>query len=49
MINEVEVWPNHQIEWWFVPIKTGRLEDLFCKVKDMKSGLKFKSNILNIK
>ena len=40
IINEVEVWPNHQIEWWFVAIKTGRFEDLFCKVKDMESGLK---------
>ena len=40
VINEVEVWPNHQIEWWFVPIKTGRFEDLFCKVEDMKNGLK---------
>ena len=39
IINEVEVWPNHQIEWWFVPIKTGRFEDLFCKVEDMKNGL----------
>ena len=40
IINEVEVWPNHQIEWWFVAIKTGRFEDLFCKVKDIKSGQK---------
>ena len=40
IINEVEVWPNHEIEWWFVPIKNGRFEDLFCKVKDMKNGLK---------
>jgi uncharacterized cupredoxin-like copper-binding protein len=40
VINEVEVWPNHQIEWWLVPIKTGRFEDLFCKVEDMKNGLK---------
>ena len=39
-INEVEVWPKHQIEWWFVPVKTGFFEDLFCKVKDLKSGLK---------
>ena len=38
IINEVEVWPNYQIEWWFVPIKTGRFEDLFCKVEDEKSG-----------
>ena len=40
VINEVEVWPNQQIEWWFVPIKTGYFEDLFCKVNDTKSGLK---------
>ena len=39
IINEVEVWPNHQIEWWFVPIKTGVFEDLFCKVEDEKTGL----------
>ena len=40
IINEVEVWPNHQIEWWFIPIKTGRFEDLFCKVEDLKSGVR---------
>ena len=40
IINEVEVWPNHEIEWWFVPIKTGRFEDLYCRVEDMKRGLK---------
>ena len=39
VINEVEVWPNNQIEWWFVPIKTGVFEDLFCKVEDEKTGL----------
>ena len=39
VINEVEVWPNHQIEWWLVPIKTGRFEDLFCKVEDMKNAI----------
>ena len=40
IINEIEVWPNHQIEWWFVPIKTGYFEDLFCRVLDSKNGLK---------
>lgn len=40
IINEVEVWPNHEIEWWFVPIKTGRFEDLYCRVEDIKNGLK---------
>lgn len=40
IINEVEVWPNQEIEWWFVPIKTGRFEDLYCRVEDKKNGLK---------
>ena len=39
IINNVEVWPNHQLEWWFVPIKTGIFKDLYCKVKDTKTNL----------
>ena len=38
VINEVEVWPNQQIEWWFVPIKTGIFKDLHCNVLDKKTG-----------
>ena len=34
VINEVEIWPNQQIEWWFVPVKAGVFDDLFCKLKD---------------
>ena len=39
IINNVEVWPNHQLEWWFVPIKTGVFKDLYCNVKDTKTNL----------
>ena len=39
IINDVEVWPNHQLEWWFVPIKTGVFKDLYCNVKDTKTNL----------
>ena len=39
IINNVEVWPNHQLEWWFVPIKTGVFKDLYCNVKDAKTNL----------
>ena len=39
IINSIEVWPNHQIEWWFVPIKTGVFKDLHCNVKDTKKNL----------
>ena len=34
IIREVEVFPDNILEWWFVPLKTGEFEDLFCKVKD---------------
>lgn len=37
-INEVEIFPKNTLEWWFVPIKTGEFHDLFCGVKDKKSG-----------
>ena len=40
IINEVEVWPGHEIEWWFVPIKTGKFDDLNCRVRDIKTKLK---------
>ena len=39
IINEVEVWPNEAIEWWFVPVKTGFFLDLKCNVKDKKTKL----------
>lgn len=37
-INEVEVFPNQEIEWWFVPIKTGKFNDLHCKILDKRTG-----------
>jgi len=40
IINEIEVWPGHEVEWWFVPIKTGKFDDLNCRVKDRKTNLK---------
>ena len=32
-ISEIEVFPNNEVEWWFVPIQTGEFDDLnmFCK------------------
>ena len=33
-ITEIEVFPNNVVEWWFVPIKTGKFTDLKCQVKD---------------
>ena len=39
IINEVEVWPNEELEWWFVPIKIGVFLDLQCNVKDIKTEL----------
>ena len=39
IINEVEVWPNQALEWWFVPIKTGVFLDLQCNIEDKKTKL----------
>ena len=39
IINEIELWPNETLEWWFVPIKTGIFKDLQCKVEDIESKL----------
>jgi uncharacterized cupredoxin-like copper-binding protein len=37
-IREIEVYPGHSAEWWFVPVATGRVSDLRCGiVKDGKS------------
>ena len=38
-ISEVEIFPNNEIEWWFVPIKTGEFNDLECRVKDKSRDL----------
>jgi uncharacterized cupredoxin-like copper-binding protein len=37
-IREIEVYPGHAAEWWFVPIAAGRVKDLRCGiVKDGKT------------
>ena len=35
-IREIEVYPGHAAEWWFVPIAAGRVKDLRCGI--MKDG-----------
>ena len=32
-VREVEVFPGHTADWWFVPIQTGKLTDLKCTVE----------------
>ena len=36
-ISEVEVFPSQELEWWFVPVKTGKFSDLICSVRDDRS------------
>jgi uncharacterized cupredoxin-like copper-binding protein len=33
-IREVEVYPGHAAEWWFVPVQAGRTTDLRCGITD---------------
>jgi uncharacterized cupredoxin-like copper-binding protein len=32
-IREIEVYPGHSAEWWFVPVAAGRVTDLRCDIK----------------
>jgi len=32
-IREIEVYPGHSAEWWFVPVATGRATDLQCGIR----------------
>ncbi len=32
-IREIEVYPGHSAEWWFVPVAAGRITDLRCDIK----------------
>ena len=38
-IREIEVYPGHAAEWWFVPVAAGRVADLRCGIvaKDGKT------------
>jgi uncharacterized cupredoxin-like copper-binding protein len=31
-IREIEVYPGHSAEWWFVPVAAGRADDLRCGI-----------------
>jgi uncharacterized cupredoxin-like copper-binding protein len=31
-IREIEVYPGHAAEWWFVPVAAGRVADLRCGI-----------------
>jgi uncharacterized cupredoxin-like copper-binding protein len=31
-IREIEVYPGHAAEWWFVPVAAGRIADLRCGI-----------------
>ena len=33
-IREIEVYPGHSAEWWFVPVAAGRVTDLRCEITD---------------
>ena len=33
-IREIEVYPGGTSEWWLVPVATGQISDLHCRIKD---------------
>lgn len=32
-IREIEVYPGGTAEWWFVPVKSGKISDLKCSIE----------------
>ncbi len=38
IIREIEVYPGGTAEWWFVPVKTGNLNDLKCTIQGHTEG-----------
>lgn len=38
-IREIEVFPGHRVEWWFVPVQTAEITDLHCHVDDEAAGM----------
>jgi uncharacterized cupredoxin-like copper-binding protein len=32
-IREIEIYPGHSAEWWFVPVAAGRVTDLHCGIR----------------
>ena len=32
LVREIEVYPGRTAEWWFVPLKTGKFDDLRCTI-----------------
>ncbi len=32
LVREIEVYPGRTAEWWFVPLKTGKFDDLMCTI-----------------
>jgi len=33
VVNEIEVYPGGEVQWWFVPVKTSRASRLHCSIK----------------
>jgi len=39
-VRKVEVYPGQALEWWFVPVRTGRFDDLMSRKSEAAAGMK---------
>ena len=39
-IRKVEVYPGQVLEWWFVPVRTGKFDDLTSRKSEAAMGMK---------
>lgn len=39
-VRKLEVYPGQALEWWFVPVRTGRFDDLVSRKSEAAAGMK---------
>lgn len=39
-IRRIEVAPGHSVEWWFLPIRTGKFDDVMSKRSQAEAGMR---------
>ncbi len=39
-IRRIEVAPGHSVEWWFLPVRTGKFDDVMSKRSQAEAGMR---------
>ena len=39
-VRRIELYPGQTLEWWFVPVRTGKFDDLMSRKSEAAAGMK---------